>query len=120
MAQFDYRTRLQILSWWSVRLWAPCLGQCGWQYLDQLVAVWVAVMGVTPRVGLHMGRPSSAHSVTPLTTLLSPLCSLYLTLSPRRRVTDAGRVEAARETGRGRRILLDTGIAEFLAKYNQR
>lgn len=70
----------------------------------------VAVMGVTLGPSIR-GDP---HLLT--VSHLSPLCSLYLTLSPRHGVTDPGREKTAQETESGWHILLDTGIAEILAK----
>lgn len=54
----------------SMRLPYSLQEPMGWHYSYQLAAVWVAVMCVMLGASIG-GRPSSAHSVTPLTTLLS-------------------------------------------------
>lgn len=78
MAQFDYQWQDWNINLFLVVLW---LLTSMWLLDSLLEPVWVALFGPTGSclrscdgcraAGLHTGRPSSAHSVTPLTTLLS-------------------------------------------------
>lgn len=66
-------------------------------------------------VGLHTGGPSSAHSVTPLTTLLSLSDPVTKAESDRYRRGGESARKRERDRESGWHILLDTGVAAILA-----
>lgn len=109
MAPFDYERKSRA-AWWSGGFWTSCQSQRGRHYSDQLAAVRVGVMGVMLGASIRV----DPHLLT--VSHLSLLCSLYLTLSPRHRVTDPGGEKPRKRQGSGWHILLDTGIAEIVAK----